>query len=65
MWRRKWQLTPVLLPGKSMDGDAWKAAVHGVAEGQTRLSDFTLLIVKKDDFHSNLTCEKWKKCSKF
>ena len=25
-----------------MDGGAWKAAVHGVAEGQTLLSDFTL-----------------------
>ena len=25
-----------------MDGVAWKAAVHGVAEGLTRLSDFTL-----------------------
>ena len=25
-----------------MDGGAWKAAVHGVAEGWTRLSDFTL-----------------------
>ena len=24
-----------------MDGGAWKAAVHGVAKGQTRLSDFT------------------------
>ena len=24
-----------------MDGGAWKAAVQGVAEGQTRLSDFT------------------------
>ena len=24
-----------------MDGGAWKAAVHGIAEGQTRLSDFT------------------------
>ena len=24
-----------------MDGGAWKAAVHGVAEGQTRLGDFT------------------------
>ena len=23
-----------------MDGGAWKAAVHGVAKGQTRLSDF-------------------------
>ena len=25
-----------------MDGGAWKAAVHGVAAGQTRLSDVTL-----------------------
>ena len=25
-----------------MEGGAWKAAVHGVAEGQTQLSDFTL-----------------------
>ena len=25
-----------------MDGGAWKAAVHGVAEGQTQLSNFTL-----------------------
>ena len=24
-----------------MDGEAWKAAVHGVAEGRTRLSDFS------------------------
>ena len=24
-----------------VDGGAWKAAVHGVAEGQTQLSDFT------------------------
>ena len=24
-----------------MDGRAWKAAVHGVAEGQTGLSNFT------------------------
>ena len=24
-----------------MDGGAWKAAVHGVAEGWTRLRDFT------------------------
>ena len=24
-----------------MDGGAWKTAVHGVAEGRTRLSNFT------------------------
>ena len=25
-----------------MDREAWRAAVHGVAKGRTRLSDFTL-----------------------
>ena len=31
-WRRKWQPTPVLLPGKnSMDRGTWWAIVHGVA----------------------------------
>ena len=39
--RRQWHPTPVLLPGKSMDRGAWKAAVHGVAKSRTRLSDFT------------------------
>ena len=29
----------------SMDGGAWWATVHGVTKGQTRLSDFTLLVV--------------------
>ena len=28
-------------PENPMDGGAWKAAVHGIAEGWTRLSDFT------------------------
>ena len=28
-----------------MDGGAWKAAVHGVAEGGTRLSDFTFTLM--------------------
>ena len=41
-WRRQWHPTPVLLPGKSHDGGAWQAAVHGVARSQTRLSNFTL-----------------------
>ena len=29
-----------------MDGEAWRAAVHGVAKSQTRLSDWTELILK-------------------
>ena len=30
-WRRKWQPTPVLLPGKFHRQTAWQATVHGVA----------------------------------
>ena len=36
-WKRKWQPTPVLLPGESQDGGAWWAAVYGVAQSRTRL----------------------------
>ena len=41
LWRRQWQPTPVLLPGKFRDGGAWWAAFHGVAKSQTWLSDFS------------------------
>ena len=34
-WRRKWQPTPVFLPGESQGEEAWLAAVYGVAQGQT------------------------------
>ena len=64
-WRRKWQPTPMLLPGKShgwrslenpMDGGAWRATVHGFAKSRTQLSDFTF-------FHFSSLCEfelHWK-----
>ena len=35
--RRKWQPTPVFLPGESQDRGAWWAAVYGVAQSRTRL----------------------------
>ena len=38
-WRRKWQPTPVFLPGESEGRGAWWAAVYGVAQSRTRLSD--------------------------
>ena len=36
-WRRKWQLTPVFLPGESMhvhamDRGAWRSTVQGVTK---------------------------------
>ena len=36
-WRRKWQPTPVFLPGESQDGEAWWAAVCGVTQSRKRL----------------------------
>ena len=36
-WRRKWQPTPVFLPGESQGWGAWWAAVYGVAQRRTRL----------------------------
>ena len=38
-WRRKWQPTPLFLPGKSHGQRAWQATVHGVTKSWTQLSD--------------------------
>ena len=44
LWRRKWQATPVFLPGKS---HGWKNLagyiVHGVTKSRTQLGDFNLI----------------------
>ena len=31
-WRRKWQPSPVFLPGKSYGQRAWQVTIHGVTE---------------------------------
>ena len=36
-WRRKWQPTPVFLPGESQGWGAWWEAVNGVAQSRTQL----------------------------
>ena len=36
-WRRKWQPTPVFLPGNPMDREAWWATVHRVTKSWTWL----------------------------
>ena len=33
-WSRKWQPTPVFLPGRG----AWRTTVHGIAQSWTQLS---------------------------
>ena len=40
-WRRKWQPTPVFLPGESHGQRSLAATAHGVSKSRTRLSDFT------------------------
>ena len=40
-WRRKWQPTPVFLPGESQGGGAWWAAVYGVAQSWTWLKQLS------------------------
>ena len=36
-WRRKWQPTPVFLPGESQGWGAWWATIYGVAQSRTQL----------------------------
>ena len=40
-WRKKWQPTPVFLPGESQGRGAWWAAVDGVAQSRTRLKQLS------------------------
>ena len=43
-WRRKWQPTPVLLPGKSQKRRSLvNFIVHGVTKSRTQLSGFTFM----------------------
>ena len=46
-----------------MDGGAWKAAVHGVAEGRIRLSDFTFtfhFIALEKDMATHSSVLAWR-----
>ena len=36
-WRRKWQPTPVFLPGESQGRGTWWAAIYGVSQSRTWL----------------------------
>ena len=47
-WRRKWQPTPVFLPGENpMDRRPWRATVYGVAESRTWLK---MHVFQSDEF---------------
>ena len=53
-WRRKWQPTPVLLPGESHGQGAWQATVHWIANSRTQLSDRLSLFIKTYNIFSSL-----------
>ena len=36
-WRRKWQPTPVFLPGESQGQEVWRVPIYGVTQSRTRL----------------------------
>ena len=52
-WRRKWQPTPVLLPGKVHGQRGLVAAVHGVAleSDMTEHTQYAVLIMKMFTHH--------------
>ena len=41
-WKRAWQLTPVFLPGKFHDREAWQAIVHRIAKSWTQLKQLSM-----------------------
>ena len=46
-WRRKWQPTPVFLPGNPRDGGAWWASIYGVAESDTTEATYLAVAAAK------------------
>ena len=61
-WIRKWQPTPVSLPGESHgQRSLWRAMVHRVTESRTRLSDFTFRKEKQHDLLQKAESD-WSMC---
>ena len=76
-WRRKWQPTPVFLPGESQGRGACWAAVSGVAQSRTRLKRLSSriswshlctsfyrweLVVRKASGQPKAAVSWWKSC---
>ena len=62
-WRRKWQPAPVFLPGESQGRGAWWAAIYGITQSRTRLSDLAAAVLIKrgyldtDMYIGRMPCE--------
>ena len=66
-WRRKWQPTPVFLPGESQGRGAWWA-VYGVAPRRTRLkrlSSSSSLSIESVMSSNHIFCPNYSKCQNF
>ena len=59
-WRRKWQPTPVFLPGESQGWGAWWAAVYGVAQSRIWLKWLSSKDSRKLLKHLFFDTEVWK-----
>ena len=57
-WRRKWQPTPVFLPGESQGREAWWAVIYGVAQSRTRLKRCSSSILTQTEQTDNCHREK-------
>ena len=60
-WRRKWRLTPVLLPGKFRGQRTWRAIVYGVAKSWTctyikKIYDFCEMFASMNITFSSIKC---------
>ena len=54
-WRRKWQPTPVFCLENPRDGGAWWAAIFGIAQSRTRLSELAAAAARTiADIRSNI-----------
>jgi len=55
-WRRKWQPTPVFLPGESQGRGAWWAAVYGVTQSRTWLKRLSSLAAAAFNLCEKIIC---------
>ena len=55
-WKRKWQPTPVFLPGESQGRRSWWAAVYGVAQSRTRLKRLSSSSSSRSCIHALRKC---------
>ena len=55
-WERKWQPTPVFLPGKSHHRGVWHSTVHRVSKSQTWLSTQAC---RKSNDHLLVSISRW------